>query len=66
MKKILFIICSVKSAPNDALAAEARVMTIPAAIDIKRDGSWDARPSQIVNTVYFHKNIHSHLYNKYF
>ncbi len=35
------------------MPAEARVITIPAATDIKRDGSWDARPSPIVNTVYF-------------
>ena len=49
----LLVICSVTSEPNDGLAAEARVMKIPAAIDINRDGTCDARPSPIVNTVYF-------------
>ena len=46
------IIWFVKSPPKELLPAEARVMTIPAAIDINKDGNCDAKPSPIVNTVY--------------
>ena len=46
------IIWLVKSPPRELLPADARVITIPAAIDIKREGSCEARPSPIVNTVY--------------
>ena len=44
-------ICPVTSEPSE-LAAEERVINTPAAIDIKRDGNWDAKPSPIVKTVY--------------
>ena len=50
----------VKSPPNDVSPAEARVMTIPAAIDINKEGNCDARPSPIVKMVYFMLCVFKH------
>ena len=48
----LLTICPVTSVPNE-LAAEERVINTPAAIDIKSEGTCEAKPSPIVRIVYF-------------